>query len=56
MGATYRKILQELLAARDAQYRSDPERLDALLQAVIEALQVTLEKLSEQESASHAEG
>jgi len=46
MGTTYAKILQELISVRDAQYRSDPERTDAILQAVIEALQATLEKLA----------
>lgn len=46
MGTTYRKLLQELMSAQAAPYRSDPEKQEAILRALCETMQEMLEKLS----------
>lgn len=50
MGTTYRKLLQALVTYRYSKFRSDSERDAARLQAIEEALQGLLEKLSDEET------
>lgn len=45
MGTTFEGILEGLLLYRDQEYRSDPDRNAARLDAIECALQSTLEKL-----------
>ncbi len=46
MWTTYAALLQELKSAQAAPYRSDPERQEAIFQAMQEIMQTILEKLS----------
>lgn len=43
--ATYRELIEQLVAARDGDYRSDPERHEARFAAMDSILLALLEKL-----------
>jgi hypothetical protein len=45
MGTSFANLLQQLVDARDAEYRSNPERDAARLDAMESILQTTLEML-----------
>ena len=45
MGNTFEDLLAELVAYRERDYSSDPEREDARIEAIEYVLQTTLEKL-----------
>lgn len=45
MGVTYADLLDHLVSVRDAEYRSDPEREDAIKGALLYVMQAVLEKL-----------
>lgn len=46
--ATYQELIEQLVAARDGDYRSDPERNDARFAAMDSILLAVLEKLRDQ--------
>lgn len=49
---TYKSLLETLLAFRDGNYRSDPERHDATNTGMIYVLRVMLEKLAADEEGA----
>jgi len=48
MGSSYSSLLDMLIEARDADYRSDPERNEARLNMIESVMQTLLEKLRDQ--------
>jgi hypothetical protein len=46
--ATYGALIEQLVAARDADYRADPDRQEAMLNAYDSVLLALLEKLRDQ--------
>jgi hypothetical protein len=45
MGQSFEDLLNELIAIRDGDYRSDPERNEARLRSLESIMQTVLEKL-----------
>jgi len=48
MGETWEGLLEDLVAARNGDYRSDPERNEARLNAIEYIVQTMLEKLRDE--------
>lgn len=48
---TYQKLLEDFARVTDAEYRSDPERSEAVADALLKTVRVVLEKLADQEVA-----